>query len=56
MCRALDKDLPRTMANLKALVDPRFNEDDITVLLVKRAIQPGILAGNLGKETERWDA
>ena len=56
VCRALDKDLPRTMANLKALVDPRFNEDDITVLLVKRAIQPGILAGNLGKGAERWDA
>jgi serine phosphatase RsbU (regulator of sigma subunit) len=26
----------RTMANLKALVDPKFNEDDITILLVKR--------------------
>jgi hypothetical protein len=24
------------MSNLKALVDPRFNEDDVTVLLVKR--------------------
>ena len=33
---ALDNDLARTMSNLKALVDPRFNEDDITVLLVKR--------------------
>jgi phosphoserine phosphatase RsbU/P len=27
----------RTMANLKSLVDPKFNEDDITILLVKRA-------------------
>ena len=35
--RALDNDLARTMSNLKALVDPRFNEDDVTVLLVKRA-------------------
>jgi len=26
----------RTMANLKALVDPKFNEDDITILLVQR--------------------
>ena len=34
--RALDNDLARTMSNLKALVDPRFNEDDVTVLLVKR--------------------
>ena len=33
---ALDHDLTRTMSNLKALVDPRFNEDDVTVLLVKR--------------------
>lgn len=37
VCGALDGDLRRTMANLKALVDPRFNEDDVTVLLVKRA-------------------
>ena len=34
--RALDNDLARTMLNLKALVDPRFNEDDVTLLLVKR--------------------
>jgi len=27
----------RTMANLKSLVDPKFNQDDITILLVKRA-------------------
>jgi serine phosphatase RsbU (regulator of sigma subunit) len=26
----------RTMANLKSLVDPKFNEDDITILLVRR--------------------
>jgi phosphoserine phosphatase RsbU/P len=38
LCRALDGDLTRTMANLKALVDPRFNEDDVTVLLVKRKV------------------
>jgi len=36
LCRALDSSLTRTMSNLKALVDPRFNEDDVTVLLVKR--------------------
>jgi serine/threonine protein phosphatase PrpC len=27
----------RTMANLKSLVDAKFNEDDIAILLVKRA-------------------
>jgi sigma-B regulation protein RsbU (phosphoserine phosphatase) len=37
LCRALHPNLARTMANLKALVDPRFNEDDVTVLLLKRA-------------------
>jgi len=26
----------RTMVNLKSLVDPKFNEDDVTILLVKR--------------------
>jgi serine phosphatase RsbU (regulator of sigma subunit) len=40
--RALDRDLARTMSNLKALLDPRFNEDDVTVLLVKRAAASGV--------------
>jgi hypothetical protein len=40
--RALDNDLARTMSNLKALVDPRFNEDDIAVLLVKRTAASGV--------------
>jgi sigma-B regulation protein RsbU (phosphoserine phosphatase) len=40
LCDALDRDLPRTMSNLKALVDPRYNEDDVTMLLVKRTAQP----------------
>lgn len=26
----------RTMANLKSLVDPKFNEDDVTILVMKR--------------------
>ena len=26
----------RTMANLKLLIDPKFNEDDVTIVLVKR--------------------
>lgn len=30
------------MSNLKALVDPRFNEDDVTVLLVKRRAAPSV--------------
>jgi serine phosphatase RsbU (regulator of sigma subunit) len=39
---ALGNDLTRTMSNLKALVDPRFNEDDVTVLLVKRTAASGV--------------
>jgi hypothetical protein len=39
---ALDNDLARTMSNLKALVDPRFNEDDVTVLLVTRTAASGV--------------
>jgi sigma-B regulation protein RsbU (phosphoserine phosphatase) len=26
----------RTMSNIKTLVDPKFNDDDVTILLVKR--------------------
>jgi phosphoserine phosphatase RsbU/P len=33
---ALAQSAERTMANLKSLVDPKFNEDDITMLVVKR--------------------
>lgn len=33
---ALAETAERTMANLKSLVDPKFNEDDITILLVSR--------------------
>ena len=47
LCRALDGDLRRTMTNLKALVDPRFNEDDVTVLLVKR-MSSAAAGGNKG--------
>ena len=32
----------RTMANLKSLIDPKFNEDDITILLVKRGSSSGV--------------
>jgi len=41
LCQAIDGSLTRTMANLKALVDPRFTEDDVTVLLVKRTAAVG---------------
>jgi hypothetical protein len=34
---ALADDLTNAMANLKSLIDPKFNEDDVTMLLVKRA-------------------
>ena len=33
---ALAESAPQTMATLKSLVDPKFNEDDVTILLVKR--------------------
>jgi sigma-B regulation protein RsbU (phosphoserine phosphatase) len=33
---AVAESVERTMANLKSLVDPNFNEDDVTILLVKR--------------------
>jgi len=33
---ALTGSSARTMSNLKSLVDPKFNDDDITILLVKR--------------------
>jgi serine phosphatase RsbU (regulator of sigma subunit) len=36
LCDALVDSEGRTMANLKSLVDSKFNEDDITVLLLKR--------------------
>jgi sigma-B regulation protein RsbU (phosphoserine phosphatase) len=35
---ALAESAERTMANLKSLVDPKFNEDDVTILLVKRIV------------------
>lgn len=35
---ALADDSGKTMDILKSLADPHFNEDDVTILLVKRAI------------------
>jgi serine phosphatase RsbU (regulator of sigma subunit) len=32
---AVAKSSEQTMANLKSLVDPKYNEDDVTVLLLK---------------------
>jgi sigma-B regulation protein RsbU (phosphoserine phosphatase) len=40
----------RTMANLKSLVDPKFNEDDVTILLVKR-IAGSLSSGASAKES-----
>src|SRR5271166_995412 len=42
LCDALAESAGRTMANLKSLVDPKFNEDDITILLVKRGSSSGL--------------
>lgn len=36
LCDAFADDAGRMMANLQSLVDPKFSEDDITILLVKR--------------------
>lgn len=36
VCDAFAESAGRMMANLKSLVDPKFNEDDVTILLVKR--------------------
>jgi len=33
---AISDDPPKTMSNLKSLIDPIFNEDDVTILIVKR--------------------
>ncbi|MGP8246166.1 MAG: PP2C family protein-serine/threonine phosphatase [Bryobacteraceae bacterium] len=37
LCDALADSSRRTMSILKSLVDPEFNEDDVTILLVKRS-------------------
>ena len=37
LCDALADSSGRTMSILKSLVDPEFNEDDVTILLVKRS-------------------
>src|SRR5262249_27128487 len=37
---ALEDGSSTTMSRLKSLIDPKFNEDDITMLLVKRATRP----------------
>jgi serine phosphatase RsbU (regulator of sigma subunit) len=45
--RALADASGNTMQNLKSLVDPHFNEDDVTILLVKRDANP-IFVASLG--------
>jgi serine phosphatase RsbU (regulator of sigma subunit) len=36
LCAAFDGTASQTMANLKSLVDPKFNEDDVSILVLKR--------------------
>lgn len=36
LCHAFAESTAQTMANLQSLVDPKFNEDDVTLLLLKR--------------------
>ena len=38
LCHAFAETTSQTMANLQALVDPKFNEDDVTILLLKRLL------------------
>jgi sigma-B regulation protein RsbU (phosphoserine phosphatase) len=42
--QALARDSGRSMQVLKSLVDPNFNEDDVTILLVKRNADPASLS------------
>lgn len=47
LCDTLADSSRRTMSSLKSLVDPAHNEDDVTILLVKRIADPassGLLA------------
>jgi serine phosphatase RsbU (regulator of sigma subunit) len=37
---ALIGDLTRAIERLKSLVNPRFNQDDVTILLVRRSGEP----------------
>jgi serine phosphatase RsbU (regulator of sigma subunit) len=37
---ALAQTLGTTVSNLKRLIDPNFNEDDVTILVLKRHIDP----------------
>lgn len=41
LCDVFAESAGRTMANLKSLIDPKFNEDDVTILLVKRSAGSG---------------
>lgn len=38
LCDAFAESAGRTMANLKLLIDPKFNEDDVTIVLVRRLV------------------
>lgn len=37
LCGAISDCPAKTMRNLKSLIDPRLKEDDVTILIVKRA-------------------
>ena len=44
ICKVLARGAKDIMPALKALVDPKFNEDDVTVLLLSRLAAHGSLA------------
>jgi hypothetical protein len=46
LCAALADNPATSLFNLKSLVEPKLNEDDVTILLVKRA------AGTSGRVLE----
>lgn len=35
---AISENTQKTLSNIRSLIDPRFNEDDVTILLVKRRV------------------
>ena len=38
VCEAIAEDTAPAMSNLKSLISPKFNEDDITILLLTREL------------------
>jgi serine phosphatase RsbU (regulator of sigma subunit) len=48
VCEAIENDSGRAMWNLKSMLNPKFNEDDVTILLLTRLVctTPGLVANS----------